>query len=142
MQNFLYRWLIFVGLTHFVFGIFFTFVTKTSLMTPYLNNVYSVFLISPTTDIDNFIRSIFQFLGPTIASWGLLLSVVVSFYRNNGTGRDKKIICLAILTWFILDTSISLSQGLLSHLVVNSIVFCAIFPPFIFLKSLAENRYI
>lgn len=152
-QQILYNWLIVVGLFHCVLGIVFIFISKTSLMDAYFFHLYEIFDLNYLSSvnssgvfednavkIDQLVRSAFQFLGPTIASWGLLFSLVIYNYRKQGTYKEKAAIIISISVWYLFDTGLSLNQNIYSHVYLNTAVFILLVVPCLLLKNRKESE--
>ncbi len=135
MQKVYYYWLISVGVGHAILGCAFVLLASTPLMDPYLKVLYEAFQVEPVGGVDLMLRTSLQFLGPTIASWGLLFALAIHFYRHHGYPLIKGYILIAVFIWFTLDTALSLSQGIHVHLIVNLLALGAIVPPLLLLKS-------
>ncbi|MGY8810556.1 MAG: hypothetical protein ACKVK5_05935 [Pseudomonadales bacterium] len=138
MQKFLYYWLMLVGLGHFLLGLVFIVVAKTSLMTPYVAGLYAAFDVGFETNVDQLMRSMLQLFGPTVASWGLLFCMAVYHYVAQGTAAIKLALITAVLVWFCLDTGVSAASGMYSHLWINTPVVVLILLPLWFLQPRAR----
>ncbi|MCJ8313534.1 MAG: TIGR01777 family protein [Saccharospirillaceae bacterium] len=136
----LYRWLLFIGISHAILGIVFIFIANTSLIQPYLNTVFATFAVEDTPNNSALFSSFLQFFGPTISSWGILLCISVFHYYHFGNLRTKIIISAALLIWFILDSGLSILNGFYTHLIINSLAFFAFFPAFLLLKTNSINN--
>ena len=76
-------------------------------------------------------------LGPTIASWGILFSAVVTqFYVAPSPGLWKALV-LSVALWAPLDTGLCLYFGVYGGAVVNAIVVVVLFGLLVSVKSLA-----
>ncbi len=134
-QKCIYYWLLVVALGHCFLGVIFIFVVPTNLFDVYFNDLYTLFSVNSSSNIDKLLRTMLQLLGPTITSWGLLLYLAVYFYRQYGEIKEKIVIVIALLLWYIFDTAISLNNGIVAHFILNTAVFVAIIIPFLFLQS-------
>ncbi|MAZ86382.1 MAG: hypothetical protein CL693_01960 [Cellvibrionaceae bacterium] len=134
MQKVYYYWLICVGVGHAILGCVFVLLAFTPLMAPYMGALYEAFQVEPAAGVDLMLRTTLQFLGPTIASWGLLFALAVHFYRHHGYPLIKWYILIAVFIWFTMDTALSLSQGIYVHLIANLVALCAILPPLLLLR--------
>lgn len=76
-------------------------------------------------------------LGPTIASWGVLFSAVVTqFYAAPSPGLWKALV-LSVVVWAPLDTGLCLYFGVYGGAVVNAIVIVVLIGLLVNVKSLA-----
>lgn len=135
MQKVYYYWLISVGIGHVLLGSIFVVLASTAVIDPYMESLYETFQVVPDDAVDLMLRTTLQFLGPTIASWGLLFALAVHFYYRHGNSPIKWYIVMAVFVWFAMDTSVSLAQGIHVHLIVNLLALGAIVPPFLLLKT-------
>ncbi|MET1257066.1 hypothetical protein [Aliikangiella maris] len=69
---------------------------------------------------------IIALFGPTIASWGILLWLLVQSYCAQPTKQKWLGINLAILVWFIGDTLFSMINGIHQALVLNGLVMLSL----------------
>lgn len=76
-------------------------------------------------------------LGPTIASWGILFSAVVTQFYAAPCPALWKAMVFAVAIWAPLDTGLCLYFGVYSGAVVNAVVVVVLFGLLIRVKSLA-----
>lgn len=72
---------------------------------------------------DNFSPFLFAVLGATIASWGVLFSVIVTQYLEYPSKRLWNALMVAVLVWAPLDTGLCIYYGIYNGAVVNGVVF-------------------
>ncbi|MBB2495111.1 TIGR01777 family protein [Pseudomonas sp. UL070] len=77
-----------------------------------------------------------RLFGPTVASWGLLFSVLVYLYREQGHRVIKPTLFAALLLWCVLDSGISASFGIYAHAYLNAAAALSIAIPLLFLKPI------
>ena len=134
MQQLMYRWLIFLGISHVLLGILFAVFANTSLFFPYLQYLFERFEATGTDNHADLLGTIVQLFGVTVASWGALFTIAVRQYWHTGDGLTKKGVCLAIIIWLVLDTAISLYWEIEAHAYLNIPVGLAMLLPMLFLQ--------
>ncbi len=135
MQNLLYRWLMAVGLGHTGLGVALAFAAHLPVTRPYFDYLYaSVAAVPPTEEFQALLRTMVGLFGPTVASWGVLFSLLVFLYRQHGHRQIKPVIFLALLVWCVLDSAISVHFGLRLHVYLNLAATLSIALPLIFLQ--------
>lgn len=132
----LYRWLLIVATLHVIGGVALAFEMPEFIWQAYQQDLYRVFTInnSQPENIENLVSMIVRLFGPTVASWGLLMIYLI---RQIFLFQDKvawAFLISSLLMWFLLDTSISLSFGVMSHLWINSLAFVVILMPLLVFK--------
>lgn len=65
-------------------------------------------------------------LGPTIASWGLLFTVMVEQYLASRSLQLWRALLLSVIVWAPLDTALCLKFGVYAGALINTIVFVAV----------------
>jgi len=141
MQNQLYRWLLLVGLGHVALGIALAFAAHLPITQPYFDYLYaSVATTTPPAEFQTLLRTMVGLFGPTVASWGLLFSLLVFLYREHGHRQIKPAIFAALLVWCLLDSAISLYFGLLWHAYLNTAALLSIALPLLALRPLKACR--
>ncbi|MDG9922711.1 MULTISPECIES: TIGR01777 family oxidoreductase [unclassified Pseudomonas] len=141
MQNLLYRWLLLVGLGHVALGIALAFAAHLPVTQPYFDYLYaSVATAPPPAEFQTLLRTMVGLFGPTVASWGLLFSLLVFLYREHGHRQIKPAIFAALLVWCLLDSAISLYFGLLWHAYLNTAAVLSIAIPLVFLQPRMLER--
>ena len=141
MRSLLFPWLLFMSGLHVVLGIALIYIAHTDYMLPYLNSLAESFAFTFTPASEKLYRVIFQLFGPTIASWGLLFSMGLIYYRNQGHGLSKFTLIFALLIWFVLDSSISAYFSIEQHIYLNSLIFVLMFIPLLLLKPKRHNAF-
>ena len=77
MQTLLYRWLLLVGLSHVVLGVVLAFAVHLPLTQAYFDYLHaSVSAAPPSAEYQALLRTMVGLFGPTVASWGLLFSLL------------------------------------------------------------------
>lgn len=141
MNRWLYRWLLAVGLGHVALGIVLAFAAHFSITDDYFQQLYASTGSAelPSAAYDGLLRTMVGLFGPTVASWGLLLCVLVKLYHDHGHALIKPALFMALLVWCVLDSSISLYFGLTMHAYLNSAAALSIAIPLLLLKH--ASRY-
>ena len=134
MRKILYPWLVIIALLHVILGLAVIYLAKSDIINPYLSELSLAFDLTIDSQSETLIRTILQLFGPTIASWGILFFIGLNQYRNNGQPITKLLLIIALLTWFLLDTTISAYFNIYSHVYLNTVAFVVIVIPLIFLR--------
>ncbi|MGE8362265.1 TIGR01777 family oxidoreductase [Pseudomonas sp.] len=136
MNRWLYRWLLAVGIGHIVLGVVLAFAAHFSITDDYFQQLYASTGSAdlPSAAYDSLLRTMVGLFGPTVASWGVLLCVLVSLYYRHGHAVIKPALFVALLVWCVLDSSISLYFGLTMHAYLNSAAALSIAIPLLLLK--------
>lgn len=141
MQNLLYRWLLLVGLGHVVLGVALAFTAQLPLADAYFQQLYASFAVEPVaTPYHDLLTTLVRLFGPTVASWGLLFTLLVQLYRQHGHALIKPGLFAALLLWCVLDSGISLYFGILAHAYLNTAAALAIAIPLLALRPLATSQ--
>lgn len=84
-----------------------------------------------STEETLYIKFVYGVLGAVMVGWcvSLFCSILDSFRREDKEGW--RTVSLSLVTWFILDTSFSISQGFIENAVFNLIVFVCFSIPLI-----------
>ncbi|QKE62717.1 TIGR01777 family protein [Aquipseudomonas campi] len=135
MQNLLYRWLLAVGLGHVLLGVVLAFTAQLPIAAPYFQYLYASVAASPapTAEYHSLLTTMVRLFGPTVASWGLLFSLLVYLYRQHGHALIKPALFAALLLWCVLDSAISAYYGILAHTYLNTLAALSIALPLYFL---------
>lgn len=135
MQNLIYRWLLLIGLSHVVLGVALAFAAQGTLLEPYFQYLYaSVSPQQPPAEYQQLLRTMVGLFGPTVASWGVLFSLLLHLYREHGHGLIKPTLFAALLLWCVLDSAISAHFGLLAHAYLNAAAALSIAIPLMLLQ--------
>ncbi|MBD9481909.1 hypothetical protein IB229_02920 [Pseudomonas sp. PDM14] len=140
MQNLLYRWLLLIGLGHVALGVALAFAAHSTLLDPYFQYLYaSVSAQPPGVEFQRLLRTMVGLFGPTVASWGLLFSLLVYLYRTRGHRLIKPGLFAALLLWCVLDSAISAYFDLLAHAYLNAAAAMSIAVPLLMLRPLKPH---
>lgn len=141
MQNLLYRWLLLVGLGHVALGVVLAFTAQLPLADAYFQQLYASFAIQPAAGpYHQLLTTMVRLFGPTVASWGLLFTLLVHLYRQHGHGLIKPALFAALLLWCVLDSGISLYFGILAHAYLNIAAALAIAVPLLALRPQTTSQ--
>lgn len=140
MQNLLYRWLLLVGLSHVALGIVLAFAAHLSLTQPYFDYLHtSVSTLAPSAEYQALLRTMVSLFGPTVASWGVLFSLLVLLYRQHGHRQIKPMLFLALALWCVLDSAISSYFGLFLHAGLNAAAALSLVIPLLLLRPMVKS---
>ena len=134
MKNIFIYWLIIVSIAVIVAGIIF------ALVAPYfIQGIQDIFYHSFTTQsirsmntMDrNHINWVYSVLGGSLAGWGIM---ILSLSLNLLNGNNKRIwdtILFSVITWFVIDTTITVKYMVVPNLILNITILVAIIIPYI-----------
>lgn len=139
MQNLLYRWLLLIGLGHVVLGVVLAFTAQLPPADFYFQHLYASFAVTDApAAYQQLLSTLIRLFGPTVASWGLLFSLLIHLYRQHGHSLIKPALFAALLLWCVLDSAISSYYGLFLHVYLNSAAALSIAIPLSFLRPLQD----
>ena len=134
MKKVFIYWLIAVSITVIVAGLVF------ALIAPYyILSIQDVFYhsfnnqsITNINTIDkNHINWIYGVLGGTLAGWGMMiLFLSVNLLKENNKTIWNTIL-LSVITWFVIDTIITIKYAVIPNLILNITILVAVIIPFI-----------
>jgi uncharacterized protein len=135
-------WLKLIALIHIVAGISLACDWPRGLWLNYLSQLEQQFSITFDAQYNELVSMIVRLFGPTIASWGVLMLVLINqiqtvFTLDQQYALKKQMInglMSATTVWFVLDTAISIQFGMLLHLWINSFAVVSIIAPCVLLK--------
>ncbi|MET1077991.1 MAG: TIGR01777 family oxidoreductase [Pseudomonas sp.] len=138
MQNLFYRWLLLIGLGHVALGVVLAFTAQLPIAMPYFQYLYASVGAGQAASPEqhSVVTTLVRLFGPTVASWGLLFSLLVHLYRQHGHALIKPTLFAALLVWCLLDSGISTYYGILAHAYLNMAAALAIAVPLYFLVPL------
>ncbi len=134
------HWLMAVALGHVAGGILLYANTPENLVDAYLHALFQSLQSVDTDPVPT--RLLLQLFGATVASWGLLMCYLVRRIRIARDRAAMEMLLLATLTWFLLDTLLSISQGISLHVIINGVaVLLIIVPGLIIRPALGWNTH-
>ncbi|HUE93708.1 hypothetical protein [Pseudomonas sp.] len=81
MQTLLYRWLLLIGIGHVALGLLLAFTAHAGFLQPYFDYLHaSVSNELPSPQFQTLLKSMVQLFGPTVASWGVIFSLLIVLY--------------------------------------------------------------
>ena len=94
------------------------------------------FIFEPVLcDIDPFLGFIYGVLGATMAGWGVVLAFVIHHPFRNKERWAWNALALAFSLWYLADTAISLSFGVIFNALFNTVIFIAAMIPLFFTRK-------
>ena len=117
-----------VAIFHIVLGVSFPFLMQVKAFSSFfLDQIFpDLFLSTAVYKQAAYLVGVF---GPTVASWGVLLLVLVNSFYTHPTRQKWYGLLLAILGWYIADTIYSLMHGVDFALYINSFVVVSLLLP-------------
>lgn len=142
MNRWLYHWLLAVGMGHIVLGICLAFAVHFPITDGYFQQLYASTgsTVEPPAAYADLLRTMVGLFGPTVASWGVLLCVLVRLYSRHGHAVIKPTLFIALLLWCMLDSGISLYFNLNMHAYLNVAAALSIAIPLFLLRPQARQR--
>ncbi len=114
-----------IAILHIIGGVMLPWLVQTSLADEYVLSIMQNFQVNES-GADTVVRFLIGILGPTIASWGVLLLYVVNSAFRQPTFAAWWTIVIACLIWAPYDSWLSIQHGIYLNAIFNGIVFCSI----------------
>ncbi|WP_051304476.1 hypothetical protein [Chitinilyticum litopenaei] len=131
------KWLLMVALGHIAVGVALPFVAFSSGFDFYAEKLRMSFwsgaLIPP--EAEAFQRWIVALFGPTVASWGVLMTCLVRAGMRQADPWPWNALLLSLLAWAPADIAISLMRDFWLHVIVDLLVVVAIAIPALVLRA-------
>ena len=112
MPKFLFwqKWLFIVGIVIVVFGIIMAFLSGTALFDLFNRQIDPAFWGKGTSleSVKSFQQWIYGVWGATIAGWGIFVTFIAHYPFRNKEKWAWNCLVVGLLTWFVLDTALSL----------------------------------
>jgi hypothetical protein len=139
LESSLVVWLKLVAIAHIVGGLCLSFNWPAFIWLEYRGELLANFDIGSIgalemSDTGALVKMSSQLLGPTIASWGLLMFYAIKQIGLSNSNQSINFIAVATLVWFSLDTFISLSFGMKLHLIINVVALLFIMLPLLIIR--------
>lgn len=111
--NFWKNWLLAVNLIAVCIGVLIAFAGNSFLFAPHNEGTKALFFSGDDIPADmlNLKNWLFGIIGATVAGFHLLIVFITKYAFANKQKWARNAICLAMLTWFAIDTGISLYFG-------------------------------
>ena len=91
-------------------------------LTAFLPGVQDTLASAAGLNDDNYSPFLFAVFGPTVASWGVLFTVVVRQFIEYPSRRLWNAMVLAVIIWAPLDTGLCFYYGVFGGVAVNALV--------------------
>ncbi len=126
----LLQWIAWV---HIVAGLLLPVIVHTPVFSVYQQHLIKALAMTPgDTNGINFLVAI---LGPTVASWGILLFMAINHAFDKPTPKSWWMIIIASSVWAVYDSLLSLYYGVYWNAILNLIVFISIVIPLLKVKT-------
>ncbi len=135
------RFLQLIAILHIVGGLLLPWLVQTSLADDYVLSIMRNFKVNEPS-ADQLVRFLVGILGPTIASWGVLLLYVVNSFFHQPTITTWWTIIIAGLIWAPYDSWLSIQHGVTLNAAFNAIVFCSIVITLLKVRVFLQKREI
>ena len=133
----LIKWLKLVAIFHVLGGIALSIDFPSFVWELYRQVLYLIFNMTanPSSEYHALLTMIVRLFGATVASWGATMWIIIKVIDEHGVSKYRLPFVLALLIWFVIDCTISVSHGVYVHLLVNSAALMLILVPLLLLKS-------
>ncbi len=132
------RWLQLIGLAHILGGLALPWLLHSGLTHGYRQQVFTA--IGANAEAQHAVTLMMSFIGPTIASWGVLFLYLVNTAFRHPNRQAWYYLVLALLAWAPLDAGMSWMAGIYSNIVLDIAVVVAIsLPIFLVRRRLGEQ---
>lgn len=122
-----------IACAHIVTGLLLPVIVHTSVFSGYQQHLIKALAMTP--DNINGIRFLVAILGPTVASWGMLLFMAINHAFAKPTPKSWWMIMIASSVWAVYDSLLSLYFGVYLNAILNLIVFISIIIPLLNVKK-------
>jgi hypothetical protein len=127
-----------VAVSHIILGIALPFLMKIEAFSNFM--IEQIFPnISLSESAYSQVSYLIGVFGPTVASWGVLLLILINNFFESPSKQKWSGLFIAILIWFIGDTSFSLMHGISIALYLNGIVAISLLTPLYLSRNLFEK---
>ncbi len=133
----LIKWLKLVAIFHVLGGIALSADFPGAIWEVYRQELFSIFNMTthPSAEYQALLKMIVRLFGATVASWGATMWIIIKAIEDHGVSKYRLPLVFALLIWFVIDCTISVSHGVYIHLLVNSAALMSILVPLLLLKS-------
>lgn len=120
--TFFWRWLIFVIIGTFIFGL------SMILLPDVIGGLFNA-MFFPNTDVDqifsetarHYLQFTYGVLGAVMAGWASLMLYIVLRPFRRGEREAWNMIATSMLIWFVIDSAYSLYMGYIPNVVLNMV---------------------
>ncbi len=130
-----YRWLQLMAIGHIILGVLFPLLGQIDSVSHIILDAMAPNLIL-NSSIAEHMTYLITLFGPTVASWGVLLLVLTNNYYQQPNKAQWLGLMLAVLIWFIGDSSYSMLNGVHAAAALNSAVAIMLLIPIWQLRKL------
>jgi len=127
LKPFAKRWLQLIASLHIIGGLLLPWLLHADLSAMYRQEVFQA--LSVPEAAQNTVVLMMSFIGPTIASWGVLLLYLINNAFDQGDKSAWSYLCIAILVWAPLDIGLSWHAGIYSNIAVDVMATLSILLP-------------
>ncbi|MEJ2615924.1 MAG: hypothetical protein P8Z35_13275, partial [Ignavibacteriaceae bacterium] len=136
--SFWQKWLLITSIIISLFGIFIALFNQTILFNFLLNDkVNAAFFNSPyiSSEVITFQKWIYGVLGATVFGWGIFLSFIAHYPFKRKEKWAWNCFFAGIISWFVVDTSISVYFNVIINAIFNTVLLIGIFIPLVFSRK-------
>jgi hypothetical protein len=123
--SFWQKWLFGVGIAIAVFGVLITLTSGTALFNLFNQQINPAFWGSNPVEASAsvFQQWVYGILGATLAGWGIFVIFIAQYPFLKKEKWSWNCLVAGLLTWFILDTFLSLTYRVYFNAIFNTVIF-------------------
>jgi len=132
------KWLLVSGIIISIFGISMVLNINSEGFNSHINPVFWG-NETPNIQVKDFQQWIYGVLGATMVGWGIFIAFIAAFPFKKREKWSRNCITIGILSWYILDTFISLKANVKFNAIGNTILAIIILMPIFFTFTKFKN---
>jgi hypothetical protein len=135
--SFWQRWLFIFSLIVVIFGMGMATLNRTPLFAIFDSQVNPVFWSTNSlpVDVDSFQGWAYGVLGATMAGWGVFLAFIAHYPFRNRERWAWNALLIGLSLWYLADTALSLSFGVVFNAIFNTAIFILAMLPLFFTRQ-------
>ncbi len=123
------RWLFVLSLVIIAFGVLLALFSATPVFAIFHQLIDPVFFQHPDLGTQHFQAWSYGLLGATMAGWGVFMAFIAHYPFRNKERWAWYCVAMGVLTWYVIDTSISLSFKVTFNAIFNTAVLILVALP-------------
>ena len=123
------KWLFVLSLVIAVFGVLLALFSETPAFSIFHQQIDPAFFRAPDAEVMHFQQFIYGLLGATMAGWGVFMAFIAHYPFRKKEKWAWVCIAMGVLVWYVVDTSISLSFGVMFNAAFNTVVLILVALP-------------
>ena len=126
------KWLFVLSLLIVAFGVLLALFSATPAFAIFHQLIDPVFFAAPDAGTRHFQQWSYGLLGATMAGWGVFMAFIAYYPFRNKEKWAWFCVAMGVLTWYVVDTSISLSFGVVFNAAFNTAALILVALPLAF----------